>query len=156
VQFVLDANVAIYAFAPQRVITLLAPTRGAVKPAARNFLRSAARRKAEIVVPPRFKSEVTKGLALAAFSTVIDWTIAEALLQEILNIPVTMIEPDHMRVLELTRILKRKSSYDLEYAALAESLGCACITADRPFVNAMRQMKGKRPEVTYVLKHPWA
>jgi predicted nucleic acid-binding protein len=156
VRFVLDANVVVYAFAPQAVLNFLAPTRGAVRPAAQNFIRAAVRNRAELIVPPRFASEVTKALALTAATNVITWPDAQDMLERALSLPVKMIAPDHVRVLELTRILKRKSSYDLEYAALAETLGCACITADRPFVNAVRQLKGSRPDVTYVLKHPWA
>jgi predicted nucleic acid-binding protein len=156
VRLVLDANVVIYAFAPQKLISLLAPNRGALKPAARNVLRNAIRERAELVVPSRFKSEVTKALAFAAFSGSIDWATAHTILENIMDVRVTTIEPDHRRVLELTRALQRKSSYDLEYAALAEDLGCACVTADRPFVNAVRQLKGVRPDVVYVLKHVWA
>lgn len=54
-----------------------------------------------------------------------------------LHIPLHDPSPLAARILELSRIYQRPSTYDMTYGALAEHLGAHLITADERFIHAV-------------------
>ncbi len=150
-RFVIDANIALYAFSPDHALT---PAQLPSAEAARRFLSRAVQDNAALFVPWLFFSEtvntVTKNVASGNLSTL----EGETMLEDMMQVPWTPLLPKWREVFAITQSLNRSRSGDSEFIAVALDTGAVLITEDKALLNTVQTLALPYP-VESVLSHPW-
>jgi predicted nucleic acid-binding protein len=150
-RFVVDANLALYAFAPDHA---LPQAMHAVAEASRSFLLRAVDENAALFVPWLFFSEVTNTVTRNIGSGQLDVTEGETLLLDMMQLPWTPLLPKWRDVLDITQSLRRYKSGDSEFIAVALDTGSTLRTEDHALLSTTQNLKLPYP-VLSVLMHPW-
>jgi predicted nucleic acid-binding protein len=111
-------------------------------PAAMELLRAHLESESILHAPSLIFYEVANGLLLGRARSATD--VVEQSLAQLFDIALQVVPPDSANILHATRISRELglTLYDATYLALAESLGCELVTADRRFVR--RAARGGR------------
>jgi predicted nucleic acid-binding protein len=87
----------------------------------------------DCVAPPLMWSEALAALSQAAFRGDLPSSVLDEALERLESLPIGPASADgahRRRALELTRSLGWAKTYDAEYLAVAQSLGCPLLTVD--------------------------
>jgi predicted nucleic acid-binding protein len=151
-RFVIDANIALYAFSPDPALD---PAMLPSAEAARAFLARAVTENAALFVPWLFFSEVVNTVTRSVGAGKLTPDEGEQMLEDIMQVPWTPLLPKWREVFHITRSLNRFKAGDSEFVAVALDTGASLITADQALLSTVQNMKLPYP-VQDVLTHAWA
>jgi predicted nucleic acid-binding protein len=151
-RLVIDANVALYAFAPSGALD---ENLHFIAEAARHLLLHAVNEDAALFVPWLFFSEVTNTITRNVGSSRLTESEGEIMLESIMSITWTPLLPKWRDVFRITRDLQRNKSGDSEFVAVALDTGARLITTDDRLLKNAESRKLDYP-ITPVQAHAWS